>query len=192
MLLFTSNCDRIIQVLERNFGNPTKVSSLHEHINKFPIVSSSKLFLEFSNLVENTAVTLENFGKSFGILEGRSLVKMFVSKLPDYLKMQWAIYMNENKLLSPNVSDLSDWVNIQNNVVSLVEIGNLSNIKPVVEENKNEFKILNDERVKFDKKQDADSKNQHSKMGLEKTNPICKLCKNENHPIDKCVEFIKC
>jgi hypothetical protein len=64
MILLTNNAERAIAMLEKNYGGLDKIiEQLMEEVRLQKPVKDSSDFQEFSNLVENLVVTVENIGK---------------------------------------------------------------------------------------------------------------------------------
>jgi Protein of unknown function (DUF1759) len=62
MILLTSNAEKVISMLEKNFGGSDKIiNQLKEEARLQKAVISSSDFQEFSNLVENLTVTVKIF-----------------------------------------------------------------------------------------------------------------------------------
>jgi hypothetical protein len=78
-------------------------------------VTNSNDFQEFSNLVENLSVTVENVGE-MSQFTNKIVIRELLKKLPEYLRLQWTHDVN--------IQQLADWVSTQNKIVSKVEIGN--------------------------------------------------------------------
>jgi hypothetical protein len=45
-----------------------------------------------------------------------------INKLPDYLRIQWAFYVNERDIQFPNLESFLGWIYIQININSVVEL----------------------------------------------------------------------
>jgi hypothetical protein len=114
--------ENAIAMLEKNYGGFCKIfEQLMKEVRLQKQVKDSSDFQEFSNLVENLAVTVENVGKKSHFtssIVNRKLLK----KLPEYL--QWGQHMVQIRSDDVDIQQFAAWVNEQNNVISKVEIGN--------------------------------------------------------------------
>jgi Holliday junction resolvasome RuvABC ATP-dependent DNA helicase subunit len=83
MILLTNNAEKAIAMLEKNHGGLDKIiKQLMEEIMLQKQVKDSSNFQEFSNLVENSAVTVENVSKKSRFI----VIREFLKKLPEYLR----------------------------------------------------------------------------------------------------------
>jgi hypothetical protein len=91
-----------------------------EMMNKF------QEFQEFSNLVENLTVTVDNVGRDADF-KSSSVIKELLKKLPEFLRLQWGQHLMQNRIRDANICQFAAWVSEQNEVIATVEIGNDGN-----------------------------------------------------------------
>jgi hypothetical protein len=86
-------------------------------------VKDSSDFQEFSNLVENLVVTVENVGKKSHFTSS-IVIRELLKKLPEYLRLQWGQPMVQIQWDDVDIQQFAAWSNEQNDVISKVELGN--------------------------------------------------------------------
>jgi hypothetical protein len=123
MILLTNNAQKAIVMLEKNYGGIDKIiEQLMEKVGLQKQVKESSDFQEFSNMVENLAVTVENVGKKSHFTSS-IVIRELLKKLPEYLRLQWGQHMVV-VVDDVDIQQFAAWVNEKNNVISKVEIGN--------------------------------------------------------------------
>jgi hypothetical protein len=84
---------------------------------------TSESFQEFSNLLENSAVTVENVGNKSHFTSS-IVIRELLKKLPEYLVLQWGQHLVQIRSDDVDIQQFLALVNEQNDVISKVEIGN--------------------------------------------------------------------
>jgi hypothetical protein len=79
-------------------------------------VEDSSDFQEFSNLVENLAVTVENVGKKLHFTSS-IVIRELLKKLSEYLRLQWGQHMVQIRSDDVDIQQFAAWVNKQNDVI---------------------------------------------------------------------------
>jgi hypothetical protein len=83
MILLTNDAENAIVMLKRNYGRSEKiVEQLLEEAKAQKPVTDSNDFQEFSNLVENLSVTVENDG-DMSQFTNKIVIREFFKKLPE-------------------------------------------------------------------------------------------------------------
>jgi hypothetical protein len=138
MILLTYYAEKAIAMLEKNYGGYCKIiEQLMEEVRLQKQVKDSSDFQEFSYLVENLAVTVENVGKS------QFHEQHCDQRVPEYLRVQWRQHMMQIRSDDVDIPKFAAWVNAQNNVISKVEIGN--------EARPTEVKMVKEMRTQFER-----------------------------------------
>jgi hypothetical protein len=84
MILLTNNAEKAFAILENNYGGFDKIiEQLMEEVRLQMQVKDSSDFQEFSNLVENLALTVENIGKKTHFTNS-IVIRELLKKLPEY------------------------------------------------------------------------------------------------------------
>jgi predicted oxidoreductase (fatty acid repression mutant protein) len=78
-----------------------KLWRIREQLLEEPKVTSSNDFQQFSNLVENLSVRVENVGK-MSQFTNKIVIRELLKKLPEYLRLQWTHDVN--------IQQFTDWV----------------------------------------------------------------------------------
>jgi hypothetical protein len=124
MILLTNDTEKVIAMLTRNYGRSEKiVEQLLEEAKTQKPVTNSNDFQEFSNLVENLSVTVENVGK-LSQFTNKIVIRELLNKLPEHLRLQREQYLVHVRTHDVNIEQYVDWVSTQNEIVSKVEIRN--------------------------------------------------------------------
>jgi hypothetical protein len=117
MILLMNDAEKVIAMLTRNYGRSEKiVEQLLEEAKTQKPVTNSNDFQEFSNLVENLSVTVENVGE----------LSQFTNKIVirEHLRLQREQYLVHVRTHDVNIEQYVDWLSTQNEIVSKVEIRN--------------------------------------------------------------------
>jgi hypothetical protein len=89
IILLTNDGEKAIAMLTRNYGRSEKiVEQLLEAAKAQNPVTNSNDFQEFSNLVENLSVTVENV-EEMSQFTNKIVIRELLKKLPEYLRLQW-------------------------------------------------------------------------------------------------------
>jgi hypothetical protein len=117
MVLLTKNTERVIEILRKNYGNPDVIlNQLIEEVQQQCPVKESRHFQEFANAaVENLSVNVENFD-GMSNLTSNLIIKEFLKKFPEYLRLQWKQFVVQKQLCSPNMHQFAKWVSEQNKI----------------------------------------------------------------------------
>jgi hypothetical protein len=97
-----------ITMLKMDYGNAEKMLKVTKAQKP---VKNSNDFQEFSNFVENLSVTVDDVEEMAQFMSN-VVIRGLLKKLPDNLRWQWA-----------KIQQFADWVSVQNEIVSNVEIG---------------------------------------------------------------------
>jgi hypothetical protein len=117
MILLTNNVKQAIAMLEKNYGRfDNFIEQLMVEVRLQKQVKDSSNFQEFSNLMKNLAMTVENVGNKSHFTSS-FVISELLKNLPEYLRLQWGQYLVQIR------SDAA-WVNEQNDVISKIEIEN--------------------------------------------------------------------
>jgi hypothetical protein len=125
IVLLTNNAEKVISMLEKNFGGSNKIIDQLQEARLQKTVRTSKDFQRFSNLVENLAVTVDNIGRHGGF-QSNAVINELLKKLPEYLRLQCGQYLIQNRIADVHILVFTAWVSEQNDVIATVEIGNES------------------------------------------------------------------
>jgi hypothetical protein len=88
MILLTNDVEKAIAILKRNYRRAEQiVEQLLEKAKAQKLVKSSNDFQEFSNLVENLSVTVQNVGE-MAQFTSKVVIRGFLKKLAKYLPLQ--------------------------------------------------------------------------------------------------------
>jgi Protein of unknown function (DUF1759) len=123
MILLTSDAEKVILMLEKNFGGSEKfIEQLKIEARQQKVVKNSSDFLEFSNLVEKLAITVDNIGKRANFSSG-TVIKELLKKLPEYLRLQWGQFLVQHNLDDADIYQFATWVRQQNESLKPILIG---------------------------------------------------------------------
>jgi len=112
LLSVPGNVTKIMSILERRYGRPELIiETILEKAKKTTVAREDRpeTLIELADVIENAAATIDILGRK-SYLSNPFLVKELLSKLPPNLRIKWGEHAVTNKLLEPNLSDLSEWI----------------------------------------------------------------------------------
>lgn len=166
MILLTNDAEKVIKILQKNYGNKQTITKqIIDKAKNISAVTNNKTFLQYSNEVENLTYTMKN------------IIVELLSKLPEYMKFQWALFKRQKGFNKHNLQHYTQWVADQTDTILESEIGDCKEATDIAKEIVAE--INNDAH-------ETKRKSDYVKPINEK---ICGLCRSNDHNLTKCPEF---